>query len=97
MFYSKWGGSAVLDGRGAQLWLRYDANTKPVIRLKSPEMSDLVSDESIRIAAENTQTLHAAATLPNDTELKSVRICVYVTNGFKSEKLIDTGSKGAGL
>lgn len=234
MFYSKWGGSAVLDGRGAQLWLRYDANTKPVIRLKSPETSDLVSGEGIRIAAEvtdadgtvekvtvtfdgkeyaaartddmytvtvptanvgdgtheisvyaaddrgaertltktvycrsytagaavltdgdggeldlkalkaggkvnaavdiaslvekelpvtvtvclydrynimktfgigtaaltaaeNTHTLHAAATLPSDTELKSIRICVYVTNGFKSEKLIDTGSKGAGL
>ena len=49
------------------------------------------------LAAENTHTLHAAATLPSDTELKSIRICVYVTNGFKSEKLIDTGSKGAGL
>ena len=52
MFYAGWGGSIVFKPWGAKLWIRYSANTKPSVKITSPESATAVTGRDLVISAD---------------------------------------------
>lgn len=49
MFFDSWGGTATMDGREAQLWIKYNPNIKPTISWTEPVASAVLPGKDLNV------------------------------------------------